>query len=129
MKRVLLAGVVAGAMSVGFAANLARTVLAQAPACRRGMDQSPEESRRRGTAINLVRAIHSAQAATMSRTGRYGGFADLSGVPDLSTGIFDTRVIAAGKEYSILVRDTSDPCGYTLFSDQKGLIYIGAPLQ
>lgn len=127
--RVLLAGVVAGAMSVGVAANLARTVSAQAPACRRGMDQSSDEVKRRATAIHLVRAIHSAQAATMSRTGRYGGLTDLSGVPDLPTGIFDTRVIRSGKEYSILVRDTSDVCGYTLFSDQNGLIYVGAPLQ
>jgi hypothetical protein len=40
-----------------------------------------------------------------------------------------TQLTVEGSTYVLLLRDTTDPCLYTLFSDQEGLLYAGVPLQ
>jgi hypothetical protein len=121
----MVAGLIGFAISGGFGP----TASAQAPQCRLGTAQTPQETQRRAPAVNFVRAVANAQVKFMSENGRYGTLEELSGMPDLSTGTFATSLIATAKQYSILVKDSSDPCGYTLFSDQRGLIFIGAPMQ
>jgi hypothetical protein len=130
MKRTIVAGVVASLVVIGAGVSLVRTVSAQAPACRRGNEQSPAEVERRRVAVNLMRAINTTQASFSARNGRYGTFEELGASPTpLPTGDFATSVVTSGKHYSVLIRDMSDACGYTLFSDERGLIFIGAPMQ
>jgi hypothetical protein len=40
-----------------------------------------------------------------------------------------TQLTVEGSSYAVVLKDLMDPCGYTLFSDQGGVIYVGSPLQ
>lgn len=119
-------------IGVAFVATATRPVgvlSAQTPACRQGSTQTQQEADQRRIAINLMRGINTEQAAFAVRNGRYATAEDLAASRALlPAGLFSTRVVATEKQYSVLIRDTSDPCGYTLFSDQTGVIFVGAPM-
>jgi hypothetical protein len=77
-----------------------------------------------------MRAINTAQAQAFAMNRAYRNFRELttSGLPPRPYG-FLTQLTVEGSTYALFLRDTTDPCGYTLFSDQEGLIYVGSPLQ
>jgi hypothetical protein len=77
-----------------------------------------------------MRAINTAQAQAFAMNGAYLNFRELtdSGLPPRAVG-FATQLTVEGSTYALVVKDTTDPCGYTLFTDQEGLIYVGSPLQ
>jgi len=77
-----------------------------------------------------MRAINTAQAQAFSVNRAYRNFRELttSGLPPRPSG-FLTQLTVEGSTYALVVKDTTDPCGYTLFSDQEGLIYVGSPLR
>jgi hypothetical protein len=37
--------------------------------------------------------------------------------------------VAEREVFALALKDTRDPCGYALVSDQNGVIYSGRPLQ
>lgn len=128
MKRIVIISAAVGLIAIAMGWTLPGAA-AQAPGCRRGSDQTPAEVDRRRVAVGLVRAIHNTQASFAAMNGRYGTLSELAGLPTFPTGSFETRLVANGLLFAVSVRDSSDPCGYTLFSDQQGLIFIGAPMQ
>jgi hypothetical protein len=77
-----------------------------------------------------MRAINAAQAQAFAMNRAYLNFRELtdSGLPPRPVG-FATQLTVEGSTYALVVKDTADPCGYTLFTDQEGRIYVGSPLQ
>jgi len=102
----------------------------QQPVCLHGASETPADAVRRQAALRVVRAINTAQAQAFTLTQAYRTFRDLtaSGLPSRPDG-FLTQLTVEGSTYALLLKDTMDPCRYTLFSDQDGLIYLGSPLQ
>jgi hypothetical protein len=100
------------------------------PVCLHGASETPADAARRQNAIRVMRAINTAQAQAFAMDRAYRNFRELttSGLPPRPYG-FLTQLTVEGSTYALLLRDTTDPCRYTLFSDQEGLIYVGSPLQ
>ena len=91
--------------------------------------ETPADAARRQDAIGVMRAINTAQAQAFAVSQAYQNFRELTdvGLPPRPYG-FLTQLTVEGSTYALLLRDTTDPCQYTLFSDQEGLIYVGSPL-
>ena len=99
------------------------------PVCLHGASETPADAALRQNAIGVMRAINTAQAQAFATNQAYRSFRELtaSGLPPRPAG-FLTQLTVEGSTYALLVKDTTDPCRYTLFSDQEGLIYVGSPL-
>ena len=82
---------------------------------------------RRMQAIRLARQINSAQIRSLTDK---TGIQPLSAFPDIvvSPG-FIVKFVHTASEYALSVKDTQAGCGFTVFSDQEGVIYTGQPLQ
>lgn len=101
----------------------------QGPACLHGPGETPVDAARRQNAVGVIRAINTAQAQAFAINRAYLTFRALtdSGLPPRPVG-FATQLTVEGSTYALVVKDTTDPCGYTLFTDQEGRIYVGSPL-
>ena len=124
---------------------------ALAQPCTPGAAPSPEQLARRREGVRLARTINNLQA---NQPGAKSGA--FLAQPDLSTSPFASQATGAqadflrqldftpGKEvmpgwtltldvtargYWFMVRDKSDACGFTLVSNQQGLIFEGQPLR
>lgn len=125
MRRMMVAvGLAALALVTGVMSRPG--VSAQPTGC--SGDVPAAQAERRRLAIELMRAINTAQATWMTRLGRYGTPEEVSPAQVPPSDIV-TSIVTAGDRYSVLIRDTTDPCGRTLFSDQRGVIFVGTPLQ
>lgn len=101
---------------------------AQVQPCLHGDNETPTELQRRRNAVAFIRAVNTAQARAHAGLGVYQPLSALPNLPSVPDGF--TAALAANDDvYAAAVKDTSDPCGYALFSDQTGLIYSGRPLQ
>ena len=80
---------------------------------------------RRMTAIRHARLINTAEAGQ-----RGSGYLSLAalGVPPVSDD-YKVQLSTDGTRYSFSIKDMTDACRGVVFSDQDGLIYVGAPLQ
>jgi hypothetical protein len=122
-------------------------------------EQKSPSHEERAKAVNLVRLINTAEnwydrggSRGIEARGRYASWDELndSGVlktvqgqlsmaknlqvsagPEVMQGYrLDLLVSADGKSYSLALHDTRDGDGlFSLFSDQNGIIFLGAPLQ
>jgi len=118
----------AGTLSTGWARQGLNAQ--QALACLHGASETPVDATRRREALLVMRAINSAQAQAFATTRAYQNFRELTASGQLSRPAgFLTQLTVEGSTYALLLSDTTDPCRYTLFSDQEGLIYVGSPLQ
>ena len=106
-------------------ASFARTQQTETRACLHGPDETAGEKTRRGQALTYVRVINTAQTAFAGRNRRYAHFDELQDVQQAPPG-FALQHAADSNGYLFSVKDTADPCGFALFSDQKGIIYQGA---
>lgn len=130
MKRTTIAAtvVVVGVLATGWTLRVAHAQ--SQPVCLHGASETAADAARRQNAIRVMRAINTAQAQAFATNQAYRNFRELtaSGLPPRPAG-FLTQLTVEGSTYALLLRDTADPCRYTLFSDQEGLIYVGSPLQ
>ena len=130
MKRATIAATMAvvGVLATGW--TLGVTHAQPQPLCLHGPDERPADTTRRQDAIRVMRAINTAQAQSFGFKQVYQNFRELtdSGLPPRPSG-FLTQLTVEGSTYALLLKDSTDPCRYTLFSDQEGLIYVGSPLQ
>ena len=101
----------------------------QRPACLHGPTETTADAARRVDALRVVRAINTAQAQAFQSSRAYANLQTLttSGLPSRPAG-FSAQLTVEGSTYTIQLRDTTDPCRYTFFSDQDGVIYVGSPL-
>jgi len=129
MKRATIAATltVAGVLATGWSLRVAHAQ--PQPVCLHGASETPADAALRQNAIGVMRAINTAQAQAFATNQAYRSFRELtaSGLPPRPAG-FLTQLTVEGSTYALLVKDTTDPCRYTLFSDQEGLIYVGSPL-
>ena len=87
------------------------------------------ERSRQTLAIRMAREINSQEISAHQRTNLYQ---PMDAFPALNVpGWFAVQVVtnAAGSAYAFSVKDTQDPCGFTVFSDQEQVIYTAQPLQ
>jgi hypothetical protein len=126
MKRILFAVLVSLVVPV---TQWALVTAQQPPACLHGPNETAADAGRRMDALRVVRAINSAQAQTFRASQAYANFQTLTtaGLPSRPAG-FAAQLTVEGSAYTIVLRDAVDPCRYTLFSDQDGVIYVASPL-
>lgn len=130
MKRTIIAAIVVFVGTVATARSMNAVYAQSQLACLHGASETPANAARRQDAIRVMRAINTSQAQAFAVNQVYRTFRELTevGVPPRPAG-FLLQLTVEGSAYALLVRDTVDPCRYTLFSDQDGLIYVGSPLQ
>src|SRR5688500_14556918 len=118
--------------------------------CLHGTGEAPEQAQRRREAIAAMRAVNTLQAAHAGSTGQYARHDELLATAEgqrMKTSANEIiRRIAldpsqdilpgwkltldvSQKGYWFMIKDTTDPCGYTYFTTQAGLIYTAQPLQ
>jgi hypothetical protein len=129
MKRTtILAFAIVGILVTGW--TLDGLNAQQQPVCLHAAGETPADAARRQEAIRVMRAINTAQARAFAVNRTYLNLRELTnaGLPPRPYG-FLTQLTVEASTYALLLKDTADPCRYTLFSDQEGLIYVGSPLQ
>ena len=100
------------------------------PVCLHAAGETPADAARRQDARRVMRTINTVQAQAFAVNQNYQNFRELtdSGLPPRPYG-FLLQLTVEGSTYALLLRDAADPCRYTLFSSQDGLIFVGSPLQ
>jgi hypothetical protein len=85
---------------------------------------------RREKALELAEDINRAQGVARRfgtrGQGDYKPFDQLTNLPDVPEG-FRVQLHTDGTTYSFSIKDTRDPCGYAVFSDQSLDIYEAVP--
>jgi hypothetical protein len=120
---------------------------AQAPAgqgCLHGPDATAEQQQRRSQGIGAARAVNTAQVNQPgARERRFLTHAELAGQPQRagSAGPYDftpgnevlpgwhLTLTTTDAGYWFIIRDTTDPCGFALVSNQDGVIYAAQPIR
>jgi hypothetical protein len=119
--------------------------VAQAQQCLHGSTETSDERQRRGDAVAALRTLNTAQMMNRSTAQRFVDFQELvasaawvrmnqsgklSSVPgtDLLPG-FVLHLTTDGSKYSISLNDKTDPCGFTLYTNDIGVIFAGYPTE
>lgn len=109
----------------------------QAKGCLHGADETAEERTRRQRAIGAARAVNTAQFGQPGAAKRqFLTHAELAALPQQSNRLNfapDAEILAGwrltldrtGEGYWFMIRDTTDPCGFAVFSNQEAVIYTG----
>jgi hypothetical protein len=100
---------------------------APAQECLHGPNEVAAQRIRRQAAIRVVQQINAAQTRIVGpRTSPYRPLEQLSNIPPTPAG-FRLQFTTDGATYAVSLKDTLDPCGYAIFSDQDKSIYEGHP--
>ena len=87
---------------------------------------APAAHPRRGDVVLLARQINTAQARAFRETKGYQGL-EVLGVT-VPAG-FSTQLLTNDRGYIFTIKDVQDPCGFSVFSDEKGVIYLAQALR
>lgn len=126
--------------------GLVMLVFVAVSAVLRAQEQKSPSMEVRSKAVNLVRQINTAEVTyKMSPNYNHGHYAtwtelydsgllktgEVSPGPEVIPGFrLDMLVSPDGESFSLALHDTKDGDGlFSVFSDQSGIIYLGAPLQ
>ncbi len=128
MNRIaVVSAIVIGGLLAGGAR--ARTAEGQQPrVCLHGADETAAERTRRQEAVGYVRSINTAQARFYPSNNRYGQVAELLDVRPIPAG-FALQHATNVDGYIFSVKDKTDQCLFTLYSDQAGIIYEAGPMR
>jgi len=127
-KRLALGAIAAMVAAVMLGRELGIRAAAQQPrACLHGSDESSEQRTRRASAVGTARSINTAQARAFRESGSYLPLEQLQFIAP--TPGFVAALTSDGRRYTFSIKDRNDPCAFSLFSDQDGLIYTAQPLQ
>jgi hypothetical protein len=117
--------------SVVFAFGLMLMLLSARPtlaeSCLHGPDESNPERDRRNAAITFLAQVNAAEAKLERERGMYVALMDAVKVAAIPLS-FVARLTFDRWSYIVTLKDTLDPCRYSLFSDQDGMIYQAQPL-
>jgi hypothetical protein len=100
--------------------------------------ESQQERQRSVGALSATRAINTAEAAYVKRTGSFATREQLVGLLDARFNLSDNAEILPGfiltldvtaKGYWFSIADKTDPCGYRFISNQEGVIFTAYPIQ
>jgi hypothetical protein len=100
----------------------------QARVCLHGSDETAAEKTRRNEAVQYTRAINTAQAQHFPVNNRYGEIEELA-VPRALPAGFAVQHAATATGYIFSVKDSTDQCRFTIYSDQDGIIYFAEPMR
>jgi hypothetical protein len=97
------------------------------PDCLHGPGESARERARRDAAAAFLRDVHAGQERRWQELGRYGKISDIADPGDIPTG-FVPKTVVDESGYVVQLVDVFDACGFTLFSDDRGLIFEAHPV-
>ena len=116
--------------------------------CLHGADSTPEQKARPTQAVGATRAVNNMQANQPGARGsRFLRHEELAGSPfalKQTDARFKVLNLTPGQEilpgwaltldvtedgYWFMIKDKTDPCGFTLISNKAGLIYTAEPLR
>ena len=99
---------------------------AEAQRCLHGADETATEEARRLAALDVVREVNAAQVRLERERGTYVALDQATAVSRIPLG-FVFRVTFDRWGYVVSGKDTLDPCRFSLFSDQDGIVYEARP--
>ena len=107
---------------------LSPATAAFAQTCLHGSSETAGERMRREQAITFARQLNAAEQAAAGLGARrgYRPLNELPNVPRIPAG-FTLKLQTDGAGYIFSVKDTRDPCGFAVFSDQDGDVYVATP--
>jgi hypothetical protein len=124
MRTVLIA------LTAVFVVSATGTAPAQNRQCLHDQLETRADRNRRDKALELAGDINRAQslARRFTRPGQspYKPLDQLTFLSELPEG-FDVQLLTDGMAYSFSIKDTRDPCGYAIFSDQGLDVYEAVP--
>ena len=107
--------------------SLAVPAFAQQP-CLHGSNEDAAQKARRVAALGFVRTINTAEANEgMWKAKKYLPLADLT-IDHSKTEGFEIQFTTDGKSYSLILKDTTDPCRFVYSTNQDGVIFRGYPI-
>jgi hypothetical protein len=98
----------------------------QAQNCLHQSNESVDQRTRREGAVRYLVAVNAAQAASQRKYATYVPLSEAPGLDRAPVG-FLPRLVFDRWGYLISLQDFFDPCGFTLFSDERGVIYESHP--
>jgi TonB family protein len=102
-----------------------------APVPCASLQQMPaERTSRRDAAIRFMDEVNSKERLALieSQSKRYVPPAELPGAPAPPSG-FEVQFVSEGASYSLSAVETQEVCRLALFTDQRGVVYIGVPVR
>lgn len=113
--------------------------------CQDGAPPTSDQRARRATALSVMRAINTAQSGFAARNGgRFGSLKELLDSGTLEPAVGKTPLnftidepllgwkfefTSSPEGYAFLLKDRLDPCSFSFYSNQMGLIYQGRPIR
>ncbi len=124
------------------------STVAWAQQCAHSGEETARERERRVLALSVARLINTVEVNHKKQFGEflpladlprspiieeinkegslYGAYKKMSFAPDSdSIPGFELRLTLSGEGYAFSLRDKSDPCRFSYFSDERGVIYEG----
>lgn len=106
---------------------------AQAQQCLHKENQTDQEKARLRAVVYVLRAINTAEARYHQQNNKFGTLEELAAagsaiVASVPSG-FELRLTTDGTRYNVSVLDKTDPCKYSIFTNNAALIYEGYPIQ
>jgi len=98
----------------------------QAQDCLHRANESISQRARREAAIRYLVALNQAQAASQQKQRAYLSLSEAAGSEYAPVG-FLPRLLSDRWGYLVSLKDFFDPCGFTPFSDDRGVIYESHP--
>ena len=92
--------------------------------CLHGPSERPSERTRREQALRVAHQINLAEMSPLA----FRPLQELVNVSPAPAG-FTVNLITNRRSYSFSLKDTRDPCHYSIFSDQDRWIYEATPTQ
>jgi hypothetical protein len=107
-----------------FALQPGTTLVAQPRGCLHGPTESDSQRAKRQQALRWIELINRQERSVRQSLGEYIRDISVSGVDAVPAG-FVSQIVAASTAYAVSVKDTTDPCRFSYFSDQEGDVYGG----
>lgn len=95
--------------------------------CLHGPKEDAAQKGRREAGLTMVRAINSTESTVKAMKGQFLPLAELRLDLTKAQG-FEPQFTTDGKTYSLILKDTTDPCGFVFSSNQIGVIFQGYPI-
>jgi hypothetical protein len=98
----------------------------QAQECLHQANESVNERARREAAVRYLATVNQGQAASQRMQGAYLPLGEAAEIGSVPLG-FLPRLVFDRWGYLVSLKDFFDPCGFALFSDERGVIYESYP--